>query len=189
MKKKIIVALLILVAFVGSASAFDFMSAADGIKDSSIFVNIGVGIGALSPYEMIIPPLTASVEYMLPIGIPLSLGGFFSFALNGDGNKSTYRGYYQDTVMAFGLKGAWHIDLGLKNLDLYIHVVLGYMLWERTNEYTYWSTPYKATYTYDTFYYGAGVGVRFFFTDAIGVWLEAGYSALTFASLGLALKF
>ncbi|MCL2186883.1 MAG: hypothetical protein FWB86_13680, partial [Treponema sp.] len=191
----IIVALLILVAFVGSASAFDFLSAADGIKDSSIFINLGVGFGVGLYSDIVIPPVQASVEYLLPIGIPLSVGGFFEMGMwTNNGNVTTYVGKYDETRMAFGGKVSWHVDLGLKNLDLYVSLKLGYMLWSVTNDYTDWS--YSSGYyrrkvesSYDDLFYGFALGARYFFTDAIGIYLEAGYSLVSFVNLGLAVKF
>jgi len=186
MKKKIIVAMLVLLAFAGSASAFDFMSAADGIKDSSIFVNIGVGIGGNPGGENVtLPPLSFSVDYLLPIPIPLSVGGFFSFAMYGN-DYSSYK--CEQIYMAFGGRVAWHVDLGLKNLDLYLGAALGYMMF--THQHTYPNYPsYNSKAETGSFYFGGFLGARYFFTNNIGVWLEAGYSALTYASLGLALKF
>jgi len=192
MKKKIIVALLILVAFVGSASAFDFLSAADGIKDSSIFINLGVGFG-VGTYadEIVLPPVQASVEYLLPIGIPLSVGGFFEMGIwSNNGNVNTYNGKWDETRMAFGGKVSWHVDLGLKNLDLYVSLKLGYMLWSVVNEYTsYYYGKQKIESSYDDLFYGFALGARYFFTEAIGIYLEAGYSLVSFVNLGLAVKF
>ncbi|MCL2186881.1 MAG: hypothetical protein FWB86_13670 [Treponema sp.] len=187
MKKKIIVALLILVAFVGSASAFDFMSAADGIKDSSILINLGVGLGTAYYSETVLPPVSASIDYLLPIGIPLSVGGYFNMAIySNGGNKATYVGYTEYTYMSFGLRLAWHIDLGLKNLDLYVGPAVGYLIYNGKN--TYWNT-YEISYEGGYLDIGGFLGVRFFFIDNVGVWLEAGYTGLTFASLGVSFKF
>ncbi|MCL2802254.1 MAG: hypothetical protein FWD28_10905 [Treponema sp.] len=188
MKKKLVIVLVIFVMAIGSASALDFMNAAEGVKDSGFLINVGVGFGTLSPYDMIVPPVGISVEYMLPIDLPISVGGFFDFAMYGSGNKDTFAGYYQDMPMVFGLKGSWHVDFGVPNLDIYASVVLGYMIWERSREYTFIG-PQTQKFNMSAVYFGTHLGGRYFFTDNIGAYAELGYSALTFARIGLALKF
>ncbi|MCL2231407.1 MAG: hypothetical protein FWC01_09965 [Treponema sp.] len=187
MKKKIIVALLILAVTAGSAFAFDPMSAADGIKDSSIFVNLGVGIGG-SSFTIVIPPVGGSVDFLLPGALPLSVGAFFQMAIY-ERSWNGWLGYDKDiyTYMAFGGRVAWHFDFGINNLDTYLGAALGWCLY--TYEETFTGNTASRTTDRSFFYYGGFVGARFFFTNNIGVWLEAGYSALTYASLGLALKF
>jgi len=190
MKKKIIVALLILIIAAGSASAFSFMDAAEGIKDSSIFVNIGVGFGTgVYATDIMIPPLQASVEYLLPIGIPLSVGGFFEMGIWKDDTKFySYTRTRTETRMAFGAKAAWHVDLGLKNLDLYLGLKLGWMLWNLETKYSDEASA-RPLNNYDAFFYGFCLGARYFFTNNIGIYLEAGYSLVSFVNLGLAVKF
>jgi len=180
-KKLIIAALLIAVIAIGSASAFSFVDYADGIKDSSIFINVGVGYGFFTGLK--IPPIQISVDYHLPIGIPLSVGAFFAFAAY---EYSTWAWNYDGIYLAFGGRAAWHIDLGVKNLDLYAGVALGYMLDSWTRSWPGW-TDYKDSLGY--FYWGGFVGVKYFFTNNIGIYGEFGYSALTVAQIGLAIKF
>jgi len=103
-----------------------------------------------------------------------------------EGNASTFQGYWEDTRVAFGLRGNWHVDMGIPNLDLYLGLSLGYMVW--TVDRTY-NTNTKLGFNYDTLYYGFCAGGRYFFTDNIGVTLELGYSLTSFVRLGLALKF
>ena len=90
--------------------------------------------------------------------------------------------------MGIGARAAWHFNF-LKNLDTYIGVNLGWMIWNQTNEWTILGKKYKTDYDYSAFYYAFNSGARYFFTKNIGVYVELGYSPISIASAGLSLKF
>jgi hypothetical protein len=183
MKKKLVLALLMVTLLAGGAFAQEwYNSYAPGIDGSTILANIGIGFG-LSPYSLLkmsVPPLSASVEYAgLPI--PLSVGGYFGFARY----KWDFFGLTSDesmTILSFGARAAWHFNF-LQNLDAYGGVALGYQV----NVYSVDMGPWG--YGSGAFDFGFFVGARYFFTDIIGVYLEAGYSPLSLISAGLSLKF
>jgi opacity protein-like surface antigen len=190
--KKLLFVLVIASLVLGNAFAFDFMKASPALGDQKININLGVGYGLLK-YDIAIPPVSIDIAYRLDdmIGIPLSIGAYAGFTTTDNGgNESSVWGNWSETMIAFGLKAKWHFHL-FDFMDTYIGVTLGYMLWETVNVWTSsWSgIKYTYTYTYDQFFYAANLGLRFFFTDNIGLYLELGYSAITVASLGLALKF
>ncbi|MDR2069988.1 MAG: hypothetical protein LBP81_01020 [Treponema sp.] len=178
-----------------SAFALDWKAYPDAIKAGNIIVNAGVGFGTPLYGSMSIPPLILSIDYALPIGgIPFTLGGFFGF------NQSKYKydyiagyGYtYTYTGTAFGARLAYHPNFGVKNLDVYATFALGYYLYGAKAEYTgEWPTGTLKTSPakYDTFYWGGNLGVRYFFTPKIGAWAELGYSALSYISAGITIKF
>jgi len=178
MAKKGLLVLVLAMLIAGGAFAQDDMwtSFADGIGDSSLFVNVGIGWG-LTSYDYSLPPISASVEYALPIGLPLTVGGYFGLALF----DTTY---YTGVQMGFGVRASWHVNFGIRNLDAYAGLTLGWMIW--TLDY---KSSGNRAYDLGGFYYAGNVGIRYFFIDNVGVYLEIGYSPVSIASAGLALKF
>jgi hypothetical protein len=77
------------------------------------------------------------------------------------------------------------VDLGVKNLDPYASLTLGWLLWNQT----YSGLGSDTDSDLSTFFYTANIGARYFFTKNIGAYIELGYSAVSVASLGLAVKF
>ena len=176
-----------------SGFALDWTAYPDTIEKGNLIINAGVGFGTPLYGDMTIPPIIASVDYALPLGgLPFTLGGFFGF------NQSKYEwslagyGYtYTYTGMAFGARLGYHPDFGVKNLDTYAALALGYYLFGAEAEYTgNWGIIAKTEPAkYDTFYYGFNLGARYFFTGNIGIWAELGYSALSYISAGITVKF
>jgi len=181
-QSKIIIALILFVSIVGGASAIEFnwQNYADCVKQGDILVNAGIGFGTPVAGDMVIPPIQASVEYVLPIaGFPTSFGGLFGISTSSYdflGSKSEY------TYMAFGGRASWHFDLGIDKLDTYSSLALGYFM------YSAKSSSIAAT-TVGSLYYGFNVGARYFFTPVIGASVEIGYSALSYLAAGISLKF
>jgi hypothetical protein len=193
MKKRIFVALA-LVALVTGGGVFSqektwYNSYAPEIEGSKIFVNAGIGFGLL-PYKMSLPPISASVEYGLD-NIPLSLGGYFGIA---GYNEDIGRANYSATMAGIAARAAWHFNF-IRNLDTYVGLNLGFMLYKQTVETqgdTYYGTTVagsKVENDLNTFYYAFNIGGRYFFTKNIGAYIELGYSPIAIASLGLSLKF
>jgi hypothetical protein len=190
---------LLAIVFIGAAlptSAFgvDWKDYPDPINAGNIIVNVGVGFGTPLYGDTSIPPLVLNVDYALPLGgIPFTLGGFFGF------NRSKYEwnsglGYdytYTFTGTAFGARLAYHPNFGVKNLDVYTTFALGYYLYGGKAEYkgTWGALAKPSPDKYDRFYYGFNLGARYFFTPAIGAWAELGYSALSYISAGISVKF
>jgi hypothetical protein len=122
-----------------------------------------------------LPPISASVEYAkLPIPIPLSVGGYVAIA--GYKNSATLYG----TQIAFGARAAYHFNF-LANLDVYGAATFGYLIWNHTSA--------NSKLDWSTFYYGACIGARYFFTNFLGAYLELGYSALSYVTAGVTFKF
>jgi hypothetical protein len=178
-----------------------YNSYAPGIDGSKIFVNAGIGVGIL-PYKMSIPPISASVEYALP-NIPLSLGGYFGITgYNEEENIGSASYTYKGTLVGFGAKASYHFNF-IKNLDPYVSLLLGWLVWNEevtatVHPQSYGAGPYSvstpgstATAEEDmsTFLYGFNIGARYFFTPLIGAYAELGYSAVSVLSVGVTLKF
>jgi hypothetical protein len=165
-----------------------YKSYAPGIEGTKFFVNAGIGYGVL-PYKIALPPISASAEYALA-KLPISVGAYFGITTYEEETVYTYKG----TMTGFGAKASYHFNF-LKNLDTYASVTLGWLIW--SEEYTIPAYGY-GSYTVpaqdyetdlSTFLYGFNVGARYFFTKNIGAYVELGYSAVSVASVGLALKF
>jgi hypothetical protein len=200
MKKKLAVVLLLTAIAVGSVSALDFTKYAEGIGDSKFFINFGIGWGpGIGDYEFkrAVPPISASVEYALPISLPITVGGYFGITTYDETRSITvgsgFFTYYTDdhytgTLVGVGLKAAYHIDFGVRNLDAYAGLLLGVLFW-----------PYEITYSNNNVIDKSGddnqallgihLGARYFFTDMFGAYIELGYSQMSVISLGLAVKF
>jgi hypothetical protein len=59
----------------GSASAQAwFNSYAHSVDGDTLFVNAGVGFGPTVGYNSGVPPLSASVDYKLPVKLPITAG-------------------------------------------------------------------------------------------------------------------
>jgi hypothetical protein len=161
-----------------------YNSYAPGIGDSKFFVNAGIGFGLL-PYKMSIPPISVSAEYGLS-NIPLSVGGYFGITgYNEEINAITS---YKGTLVGFGAKGSYHFNF-LKNLDTYVSLTLGWLVYSQEVKATYAGITATAENDLSAFFYGFNLGARYFFTNTIGAYVELGYSAVSVASAGLALKF
>jgi hypothetical protein len=100
-------------------------------------------------------------------------------------SKESYVSSHVDyTYLAFGGRFGYHPDLGVKNLDAYGVITLGYYRrsWKS-------SLSGSSSFSSGTFLWGGAVGGRYFFTNNIGAFLELGYSALSFVTGGIAIKF
>jgi hypothetical protein len=105
------------------------------------------------------------VDYLLPINIPLSLGGEI-----GVDTSTIDDGFDKDGVLAVPilLRAAYHFDLFPK-LDLYVVGKLGYAIGKIT------SGPLKEYVdSAGGFSFGIDVGVAYYFSSSFGVFAEAG---------------
>jgi len=97
--------------------------------------------------------------------------------------------------MTFGARASWHINFGAKNLDTYVTLGLGWLIW--TLEYDWKKGKQSDMYLpslwgdtdYSQFFYDVRVGLRYFFSKNIGIYAEVGYNVISIVGVGLALKF
>jgi len=184
--KKLFLVLLVFLIVGGSVFAFDILSyppALDG--GGSIMIDAGVGISSYGWLynwygKMSIPPVFAQVEYALPIGVPISVGGFMAFYQY----KRDYGSYgYRNNFLTIGTRANWHWAFDVDKLDFYTGIWFGYRFHWHSSEYGY----YSDSYTYSAFDYGLQVGAHFYFTPVFGAMVETGYPFLV--KTGVALKF
>jgi hypothetical protein len=193
----VFVGLLLFGITIGSVSAVDFTAYPGALAKGNIILNAGVGFGTPLYGDMTIPPISVSVDYALPIGgLPFTvgaLGGFnrskYDYTYNLYGGNYGYTWTYTGIAIAGRL--GYHPDLGVKNLDVYADIALGYYIYTAKAEYTgNWGAASKPDPTsYSTFYWGGNLGARYFFVPKFGAFVELGYSALSYVTAGLTVKF
>lgn len=193
MNKKALLVLVLAVAAAGGVFAQEwYNSYAPGITDNRFFVNAGIGLGPSGGYDRGVPPISASVDFKLPVNVPITVGGIGTFSTwnrsIGAGPASVEINYRN---IGFGVRGMYHFNF-LQNLDTYAGLTLGYVYQSADVKYgSYWNNhPFKVDYPGDSFFlWGFNIGARYFFTDLVGAYLELGYSGLQFIGLGVSFKF
>jgi hypothetical protein len=172
-----------------------FVAWPPSIADDMVLINFGIGLGYSSwGYTIGLPPIKLSVDFELPIPVPISVGGMVGL------RTWTYKwGWfysYLDDFTIFeipiGIRSMYHFNFAaltdsafVRKLDVYAGLTLGWVI--VTDNYSgnsrYWTSR-------DSFFlFGVTMGARYFFNDVIGIYLEAGYSGFEYASFGLSLKF
>ncbi|MDR0683652.1 MAG: outer membrane beta-barrel protein [Spirochaetaceae bacterium] len=113
------------------------------------------------------------VDYLLPIGIPLSLGG----EVGVDSASFKYDENYTDTVIAIPLllRAAYHFDL-LPKLDLYIVGKIGYVIgiWEGETKDAVKSLG-ASVGDIGGIGFGFDVGAAYYFNSKFGLFAEVGF--------------
>jgi hypothetical protein len=176
------------------------------LLQGQIFINAGIGFGNPLFGDTAIPPISASFDYMVPINkLPFSFGAYVGFTTSKHtaygGDLRPYYNYkwdwvYKYTGLAFGARAGYHFNFGVKNLDTYGGLMLGYYRFAGKAELEGSDTkpagldvPSASVTDYSTFLFGFNGGVRYFFTNNIGAYAEFGYSAISFISVGVSVKF
>ena len=189
--KKILMVLLVFALAGTSVFALDLLQYPPPLKGGNVMLDVGIGYaftGFLSSgSKMSIPPLFISAEFALPTKAPISVGGLFAiYQYKYNANLFGVKWSEKYTSMYFGARGNWHWNFSPKWLDFYTGINIGYDYFKITLDpkpnYSWYSEP-----RYGGFTVGAQVGAHFYFTDFLGVVVEAGYPYLIKA--GLALKF
>ena len=180
--KRTILVLLIFAVVAGSAFAIDLLSFPPPVDPGSVMIDVGIGfrylswdLGGFLGTRMQVPPLWLQVEYALPVGVPISVGGAFGFTRRVDRwGVGVSANYFTPQ-----LRANWHWGFPVQWLDFYTGLGLGVDIrnvsWEGESD------------TDVRFYYGMQVGAHFYFTDNIGVVAETGFPY--YLKAGLALKF
>jgi hypothetical protein len=193
MNKKIGMALVLALVVGGGVFALDWAAYPDSITSGKVILNAGIGFGTPLHGNMLIPPISVSADYALPLGgLPFTLGLFGGF--NTSEYKLSYAGYgYTNTYTGIAIAGrfGYHPNLGVKNLDVYTDIALGYYIYSGKAEYSgYWAagTPKPDPTDYSRFFWGLNFGARYFFANAIGAFLELGYNEFSFVTAGVSFK-
>ena len=167
--KKLLLLLLILGIAAGTAFAWDvetfLFSYPSPIEKGSILISPAFSIGSYYGWATAIA-VTGAFDYALPIAVPIMVGA--------EAGIATVVGTYADDILTLPifLKGSWHPNFQVPNLDLYVTLKLGYNINLKSDSYK--DNSYEYNYG-GGFSYGGNIGARYFFTPSIGVFGELGY--------------
>jgi hypothetical protein len=183
--------LVLAVLAAGSASAQEwFNSYAHSVDGDTLFVNAGVGFGPTSGYNSGVPPLSASVDYKLPIGLPITAGLIATYSTWKWKHDLGSLGKVDVTYSNLGLgaRGMYHFNFTEK-LDTYAGLTLGWVVQSSKSEVSGAVGNYESSNDGEPFFlFGASIGARYFFTSFLGAYLELGYSGLQILGAGLTVK-
>ena len=184
--KGVLVLVLVLMATGGVFAQNWYDSYAPGLENNSFFINGGIGWGPTGGYNMGIPPISVSVDFKLPIDLPITVGAIGTYSTwKYSSPYYTYRYEVTYTNIGIGGRGMWHFNF-MPNLDVYAGLTIGYVIQNS-------SVTSGSAYDYNAgnsfFLWGFNAGARYFFTNAIGAYAELGYSGLQYASIGVTFKF
>jgi hypothetical protein len=194
---RVILALALVLGVTVGGFSFDVHSFPDPIGKGDFLISGGFGLGKLYPnywHSSALLGGSLAVEYALPINFALTVGGELGFS---GSNLKGYSGYDSDISLLeipVIARVAWHPNWEVKNLDTYVLAKIGYGfgVWAGDDN---WDNP-------NGFIFGTNIGVRYFFTQALGVFAEGGYEyhhldsdgfapsafGVKFITLGLTLK-
>jgi hypothetical protein len=199
--KKVLVFVMMMLCFSGvSVFAAEPSSFPSSVEPGNIIANVGIGLSHSLALRyrgtQVVLPLSLSVEYALPISIPISVGAVIGFTSSertsgsGDGEYT-----FSWSVFSIGAKVAYHFNWAIQNLDTYLGLTLG------GNVISAHPAEYNASYYQDytvkpssgdnggNFLFGLEVGARFFFNPNIGIFIEEGFNTFTYLRSGLVFKF
>lgn len=179
------------------AFGFLFANSQDLAKGDKI-LNLGLGIGTTlytgSYYSGTIPPISASLEYIMNNDLfhdgkgALGIGGYLGYSAF----KSKYRSRndvygWKFSNILIGPRGYVHYKL-LDKLDTYTGVLIGY--WVSSDKY-YGLNAYSG-YVDNSNFGGLAwswfLGGRYYFKDNLAGMLELGYG-ISYLNVGVAFKF
>jgi len=163
-------------------------------EGTNVLIDVGIGL-AITDFSVVVPPISAALTFR-PANSAFSFGGFFIFTS------------LEDTLRIFGVSADWNATItgfGVRfnrhfgdsnTFDPYIGTSLG---WATMNMEVDVVAPggilMGSTSASDSgILAGVVFGMRYFFTNNIGINLELGFTRLEadtsqVASVGLSLKF
>lgn len=204
MKNKLQISLLLLIGLIADLNAQSF-------KKQQMDINFGIGIGNTfiqSGATKVFPAISTSFDYGITDAI--SVGAYLGYAgatynyygrnwcPSGNGNGNAFGNYfdYTDTYKwkfsIVGIRGAYHFTkfIPAEKLDLYAGIMLGANFAQSTYSTNDPCDGHIAAtaHKYGGFVGTGYLGLRYRFTENIGVFTELGYG-ITYATLGLNLRF
>ena len=158
--KKIVLVLLILSVVGGSAFAFDINSFPDPIEENQILISPTFHLGSFFGYGVTLG-ITAAGDYALPIPVALMVGAEVGVAF--------VAASYTPILIPILARVSWHPNFEVENLDVYVRTKLGYSIGFGSSSY---STGWGGGFSW-----GVSSGVRYFFTEMIGIFGELGWDS------------
>jgi hypothetical protein len=196
MTKKI--ALVVVMTMFGAGRIFAFNGTAYPglINAKDWMISAGVGHGTPIRGDTVIPPITVSIDCALPLaGLPLTLGaliGFTTSEYTRDYYGQQYDYKWDYTGLAVAGRLGYHPDLGLKHLNIFANIAVGYYSYTGKAKYNKgaWPGGLRKPDPDDSsrLYIVFNLGARLFFTKNFGIFVDFGYSAMSFVDAGLTIK-
>jgi hypothetical protein len=199
--KKIVVSVMLLVSLsVAQVFADGDSKFPSSLESGDIIANVGIGQNSLVLSErggvLVLSPLSLSVEYALPISIPLSVGATIGVATSKqNGGSGDLKYTHTWSVFSLGAKVAYHFNWAIRGLDTYTALTLGADIVSAKSEYKESAfsglNARKPSAGDDatSFLFGLEIGARFFFNSHFGVFIEEGFNTFTYLRSGLVFKF
>ena len=184
--KRIIFVLLIVSMVAFSALAVDFMSYPPPVDGGDLLLNAGVGFGGFGqPGSTVrIPPIVGALEYCLPLGVPVSVGGVVSFYQYGWTSEFWS---YVHTYFTLAGRANWHWNIDVEWLDLYSGISIGYTNHSYSSKGPSGQDDPRPNLNYGGLYWAGQVGARFYFVETIGAFAEIGHPM--WLQMGITFKF
>ncbi|HLV42003.1 MAG TPA: hypothetical protein VKY37_06980 [Brumimicrobium sp.] len=210
MKNNLIVAVLTVMMSVGFVPN---TQAQEGYEGKRVYLDLGIG---LSRYGIVnnfvynsygydrysLPTLRANLTYGFNHFISGGLyAGYNHYGWKGNDtyySNGTYYPYeYKDRTshLSIGARATFHIwaflnkqldlGLGVDQLDLYASIMTGARIRTRTNV----DKNLRTTSTNVSPHFGPTVGAKYYFTNNMAVFVEAGYGSSSFGVFGITFKF
>jgi hypothetical protein len=187
--KKMVLLLVVFAVLGGSAFAFDILSYPPPLGDGgSVMIDVGIGLRYWSGLKMTMPPLFLNVEYALPVGVPISVGGGIAIGQWKYNFYSWYWSYdvgYKLTYITPYARANWHWGFDISWLEFYTGLSFGVDIatvkWNDDRSREYFSKPKSS------FFYAFQAGAHFYFSKYVGAVVETGYPY--YIKAGIALKF
>ena len=186
--KKLVVIIALAVFLTGTAFAeFDPLGYPGSLEGGNLLIDIGAGLnsyGLIESARLRIPPVILTINYCLPIPVPISVGGYASISQY----RREWDGGYEvrHTYWAFGTQADWHFGFDMDWMDLYAGMALGYRgrsyYYDGPDDHHKNKNPQRAWFDY-----GLHGGVHFYVTKNFGFVIEGGFP--TWLKAGFALKF
>ncbi|MCL2007663.1 MAG: hypothetical protein FWG77_06205 [Treponema sp.] len=183
--KKMVMVLLIFAVVGASAFSFDILSFPPPVDPGNILVNVGVGFSTLARSgSMVIPPISAAVEYALDVELPITVGGILSVSHNAWEEPLWSN---NETLFALAARANWHWGFDVNWLDFYTGLSIGYIYYNINSTWRGTSSIVRNPHaSYGTMYWAGQLGARFYFTDRVGAFLELGFPL---SQVGVTIKF
>ncbi|MDR9418134.1 DUF6646 family protein [Gracilimonas sp.] len=140
----------------------------------SLDINAGIGLGSNLTGTGI--PIGLSADY--GINEEVTIGGYAGYAST---SEDIGIGEWEYTNIIFGARGTYHKEF-VENLDTYGGVMLGYNVAEAE-----WKGQGNLSASVGGFTYSGFAGLRYHFTDKIGVYGEVGYG-IAYLQTGLTVR-
>jgi hypothetical protein len=162
-------------------------------KQGDIVMSAGIGLGATygtywgSYYNTSVPPIFLSGDYCLREDLgPGNLGVGGILAYSAYKYKPSPDWGYKYTTFYIGVRGSYHFTELVDKLDLYGAITLGGKIVSDKGygDYSYYAYSVNSSSALAELV----AGIRYYFTDNIGVMSELGYG-IAWLKLGLSVKF